>query len=101
MNRQSRKNAPPSQLPDGRIAVLEGYLKGWIPAPELADGVVVKSSREIAEDIEDMADVSVSDVADVMAALGFSVHYDGIGIHGWMMRRSPGAAPNFRNLSLD
>lgn len=48
-----------------------------------------------------MADVSVSDVADVMAALGFSVHYDGIGIHGWMMRRSPGAAPNFRNLSLD
>ncbi len=75
----------------GHCIILEGYLKGWAPAPEPGPGVIYKTTREIIDDLEDMIEIEPRDVASVMSQIGFRAHYeiDG-GPHGWMMRKVPG-----------
>lgn len=81
-------------------SVLEGYLKGWAPADSLESGVIMKTSREIASDLEDMVEIDAAVVAHALTALGFKAHFshDG-GPHGWMMRPDPAAIHDLR-LSL-
>ncbi len=75
----------------GYFTILEGYLRGWAPEKTYGPGVILKTTQEIVNDLEDMVDVEPRAVASVMSQVGFRAHYeiDG-GPHGWMMRKSPG-----------
>lgn len=76
--------------------ILEGYLKGWIPADAPGKGTILKTSQEIAYDLEDMVYIDTCTIASVMSQLGFRTHYDAAGPHGWMMRRDPSAIHTIR-----
>lgn len=78
-------------------SVLEGYLKGWGPAESLEIGVLLKTSQDIVNDLEDMVDIDAAVVAHALTILGFKAHFshDG-GPHGWMMREDPEAIHNLR-----
>ena len=78
-------------------SVLEGYLKGWAPAEYLESGIILKTSQDIVNDLEDMVDIDAAVVAHALTLLGFKAHFshDG-GPHGWMMREDPEAVHNLR-----
>lgn len=80
----------------GYCYVLEGYLKGWAPADAPGSGTVLKTSQEIADELEDMVDIDTFTLASIMSQLGFRAHYDAAGPHGWMMRRDPSAIHTIR-----
>lgn len=81
----------------GHCVILEGYLKGWAPAPEPGPGVIYKTTREIIDELEDMAELNFGTVIDIMASLGFRTEYafNG-GSLGWMMLKSPGTVHTIR-----
>lgn len=82
--KQKTDNAKP-----GWCILLEGYLKGYAPAPVPGGGVILRTSTDIVNDLSDMMDISENTVTSVMAQLGFRPHFDESGAHGWMMRRDP------------
>lgn len=89
----SRKNGGgkiPGRKP-GWCIILEGYLKGYAPATELGNGVILRTSSDIVNDLQDMYDFSEFEITVAMAQLGFRPHFSDSGAHGWMMRRDPEA----------
>lgn len=86
----------------GHCIILEGYLKGWAPAPAPGPGVTYKTTREIIDDLEDMAQLDFGTVIDIMANLGFRTEYafNG-GSLGWMMLKSPGTVHTIRPATLE
>ena len=80
----------------GYCYILEGYLKGWVPADTPGSGTILKTSQEIADELEDMVAIDTVTVASIMSQLGFRAHYDAAGPHGWMMRRDPAAVHTIR-----
>ena len=85
----------PPPIP-GYCFILEGYLKGWAPADNPGSGTILKTSQEIADELEDMVSIDTVTVASIMSQLGFRVHYDTDGPHGWMMHRDPSAVHTIR-----
>ena len=85
----------PQPIP-GYCYVLEGYLKGWAPADAPGTGIMLKTSQDIADELDDMIAIDTVSVASIMSQLGFRVHYDADGPHGWMMRRDPSAVHTIR-----
>lgn len=96
-NKQQNAQTKTKEKPiPGYCFVLEGYLKGWIPADAPGKGTMLKTSQDIADELEDMVDIDTPTVASVMSQIGFRVHYDDAGPHGWMMRRDPTAIHTIR-----
>lgn len=89
-------NSTTPQPVPGYCYVLEGYLKGWTPADNPGSGTILKTSQEIADELEDMVDIDTYTLASIMSQLGFRAHYDAAGPHGWMMRRDPSAVHTIR-----
>ena len=89
-------NHTTQQPAPGYCYVLEGYLKGWTPADAPGSGMILKTSQEIADELEDMVAIDTYTLASIMAQLGFRAHYDADGPHGWMMRRDPAAVHTIR-----
>ena len=90
-NRKSQNEPVP-----GYCYVLEGYLKVWIPADAPGSGTILKTSQDIADELEDMVSFDTYTIASIMSQLGFRVHYDADCPHGWMMRRDPAAVHTIR-----
>ena len=93
---QKPHNSKTPQPIPGYCYVLEGYLKGWVPADAPGSGTILKTSQEIADELEDMIDIDTVTVASVMSQIGFRTHHDPYGPHGWMMRRDPAAVHTIR-----
>ena len=92
---QLNNRTTPQPVP-GYCFILEGYLKGWAPAVAPGAGTILKTSQEIADELEDMVSIDTVTVASIMSQLGFRVHYDADGPHGWMMHRDPSAVHTIR-----
>ncbi len=99
---RTSKKTPQDEPAPGYCAILEGYLRGWAPVDTYGPGVILKTSQEIAGDLEDMVDINTFTVASIMSQLGFRAHYsiDG-GPHGWMMQKAPGTVHTIRPVTLD
>ena len=80
----------PQPVP-GYCRILEGFLKGWAPADASGAGTLLRTSQDIVDELSDMVDIDTCSLASIMAQLGFRVHYDPDGPHGWMMRRDQAA----------
>lgn len=96
---QKPDNSKTTQPVPGYCYILEGYLKGWTPAAAPGSGTILKTSQEIADDLEDMVDIDTRTVASIMSQLGFRAYYDAAGPHGWMMRRDPSAIHTIRPIA--
>lgn len=106
MKKNNKSNNGKSKSQDepipGYCYILEGYLKGWAPAEAPGSGTILKTSQEIANDLEDMVEIDTRTVASIMSQFGFRTHYDiDGGPHGWMMRRDPAAVYTIRPASAE
>lgn len=96
-NNPKTPNAKPlTSTPPGYCYVLEGYLNGWAPAREYGKGVILKTSQDIVNDLEDMTALNAAAVSDIMSQLGFRAHFTPEGLHGWMLLRVPGTVHTIR-----
>ncbi len=90
-NNTSKAKRNTQEPKPGFYTILEGYLRGWAPAKTYEPGVILKTSKDIVNDLEDMVDMDTFNVASFMSQLGFKAHYEpDDGPHGWMMKKSPG-----------
>ncbi len=100
MKKKDKKTSEEQPVP-GYCTILEGYLNGWAPVSAFSPGVILKTSQEITDDLQDMVDIDTFTLASIMSQLGFRAHYaaDG-GPHGWMMLRAPGTVHIIRPATL-
>lgn len=71
---KNNKQQEPEPTP-GWVRVLEGYLKGYMPAERGEAGAEMRTSADIAGELDDMADLSIEQISDTMARLGYIVQY--------------------------
>lgn len=81
------KNAIDSFISSGPSPILKDYLRGFEPAEELGKGVLMRTSADIVNDLADMDDLSIPEIADAMTTLGYRSRFSESGSHGWMLRK--------------
>lgn len=72
----------------GWLRVLMDYLLCFTPAEAPGQGVEIKSTDEIINDLASMADMEPNPVADALASMGFHSYHGRNGQHGWLMQRT-------------
>ncbi len=68
--------------------VLAGYLQSYLPALNADDeNLVLKSTQEIQDDLSQMVDIELNEIAEEMVSIGYQVKLDDDGLPKWMMAR--------------
>lgn len=69
--------------------VLIEYLIAFLPADQAdREGIILKSTQDIQDDLSDMVELSLSDIASVMRDTGYHIHVDEDNLPRWMMVRN-------------
>lgn len=69
--------------------VLIEYLIAFLPADQAdREGIILKSTQDIQDDLSDMVELSLSDIASVMRDTGYHIHVDEDNRPRWMMVRN-------------
>lgn len=69
--------------------VLIEYLEALLPADRHDEnGVILKTTQEIQDDLADMVELSLNDIASMMRDTGYHVHVDEDNRPKWMMLRN-------------
>lgn len=77
-----------NKRPSARQVVLAGYLCSFIPATDLTDeNLVLKSSQDIQDDLAQMVELTLDDIATELVSVGYRVTVDDGGQLKWMMAR--------------
>lgn len=66
--------------------LVSDYLRGYQPTDQPGKGVIMRTSSDIQSDLADMDDLSVSEIAEAMTALGYRAHFSESGSHGWLLK---------------
>lgn len=69
------------------MQAIDAYLANYEPDPT---GTILKTTDAILRELDDMVEIETNDLAEVLAARGFQIHYVGCSTrHGWAMRLKP------------
>lgn len=69
--------------------VLIEYLIAFLPADQAdREGIILKITQDIQDDLSDMVELSLSDIASVMRDTGYHIHVDEDNRPRWMMVRN-------------
>lgn len=68
--------------------VLIQYLMSFLPAEDGEEGMILKSSQAIQDDLADMVEISLNQISSVMRDTGYKVKVDADLIPKWMMLRN-------------
>lgn len=69
--------------------VLIEYLIAFLPTDQAdREGIILKSTQDIQDDLSDMVELSLSDIASVMRDTGYHIHVDEDNRPRWMMVRN-------------
>ncbi len=68
--------------------VLIEYLMAFLPAGENEEGLILKTTQDIQDDLSDMVELSLNDIASTMRDTGYHIHVDGDNRPKWMMARN-------------
>lgn len=69
--------------------VLIEYLIAFLPADQAdREGIILKSTQDIQDDLSDMVELSLNDIASVMRDTGYHIHVDEDNRPRWMMVRN-------------
>lgn len=69
--------------------VLIEYLIAFLLADQAdREGIILKSTQDIQDDLSDMVELSLSDIASVMRDTGYHIHVDEDNLPRWMMVRN-------------
>lgn len=76
-----------SELDDTSRRILITYLSDFLPAEVGDTTAYVKSSRDIQSDLEDMCEISVSDISEEMLKCRYNIVTDEDDKPKWLMSR--------------
>lgn len=69
--------------------VLIEYLITFLPADQAdREGIILKSTQDIQDDLSDMVELSLNDISSVMRDTGYHIHVDEDNRPRWMMVRN-------------
>lgn len=68
--------------------VLIEYLMSFLPAEDGEEGMILKSSQAIQDDLADMVDISLNQISSVMRDTGYKLKVDLDLVPKWMMLRN-------------
>lgn len=69
--------------------VLIEYLIAFLPADQGdREGIILKSTQDIQDDLSDMVELSLNDIASIMRDTGYHIHVDEDNRPRWMMVRN-------------
>lgn len=76
-----------SDINDTSRQILIDYLEVFLPADTYDGNSVLKSSRDIQEDLEDMCEIPIQDISSEMLLCGYSIVVDDDYKPKWLMSR--------------
>lgn len=82
-----KNNSTPNQSRVEEYVLIE-YLMAFLSADQPdGDGVLLKSTQDIQDDLSDMVELSLKDIASMMRDTGYHIHIDSDNRPKWMMMR--------------
>lgn len=69
------------------VLVLQQYCEQWLPANEVTDYTVFKTSLQIQDELSEMVDMSINDITFNLLKKGFKIAINPEGKPAWMMQR--------------
>ena len=67
--------------------ILIRYFQEYLPVDKEGENVIYKTSLQIQDELADMADISINQIAAAMGELGYSLAIAPDGRPAWMMLR--------------
>lgn len=82
-----KNNSTPNQSRVEEYVLIE-YLMAFLSADQPdGDDVLLKSTQDIQDDLSDMVELSLNDIASTMRDTGYHIHVDSDNRPKWMMMR--------------
>lgn len=69
------------------VLVLQQYCEQWLPAKEVTDYTVFKTSQQIQDELSEMVDISINDITFNLLKTGFKIAINPEGKPAWIMQR--------------
>lgn len=63
------------------------YCQEYLPADKVSEDVIYKTSQQIQDELSEMADISLNDIAEKMVELGYEMAINPEGKPAWLMQR--------------
>lgn len=76
-----------SELDDTPHRILIAYLSDFLPADAGDATAILKSSRDIQDDLEEMCEIPVTDISEEMFKCGYNIATDADDKPKWLMSR--------------
>lgn len=76
-----------SELDDTSLKILIAYLRDFLPADTNDDSAILKSSRDIQDDLEEMCEISIADISAEMIKCQYNIVTDEDNKPKWLMSR--------------
>lgn len=67
--------------------ILYRYFQEYLPVDKVTDDVIYKTSQQIQDELSDMAEISINDIARAMVDLGYELVISPDGRPAWIMQR--------------
>lgn len=67
--------------------ILYCYFQEYLPVDKVTDDVIYKTSQQIQDELSDMAEISINDIARTMVDLGYELVISPDGRPAWIMQR--------------
>ena len=67
--------------------ILYRYFQEYLPADKVTDDVIYKTSQQIQDELSDMAEISINDIARAVVVLGYELVIAPDGRPAWIMLR--------------
>lgn len=67
--------------------ILYRYFQEYLPADKVTDDVIYKTSQQIQDELSDMAEISINDIARAMVDLDYELVIAPDGRPAWIMLR--------------
>lgn len=67
--------------------ILYRYFQEYLPVDKVTDDVIYKTSQQIQDELSDMAEISINDIARTMVDLGYELVIFPDGRPAWIMQR--------------
>lgn len=69
------------------VLVLRQYCEQWPPAKEVMDDTVFKTSQQIQDELSEILDMSINDIACDLLNQGYKIAINPEGKPAWIMQR--------------
>lgn len=67
--------------------ILIRYFQEYLPVDKATDSVVYKTSQQIQDELSELAEIGINDIARMMVELGYELAIAPDGRPAWMMQR--------------